>query len=368
MKINEEMIGKAYMVLKDQAFNESYNMYLKKTVASFEFNTTTVDKNSRSVNSPTSKLNEQDYSKLTNFFKEFATFISKSDFMSSDRFSSLLDSIEVKKLPKSYESEKSESNLSYFTNVKTKSSYSPRSYNYIIKAPIEIHLIDTLWGLLIGKNIEKSLSENVYGNRLTDNSIDFEKKYSLVKSSNHMFKFYYSQYRDWRNGAISTASEISKKDENVAILALDIKSFYYSLDVDIKKIPYGDFSYINEALEKILLKFNDLLSLVNDESITETALPIGFFSSAIIANYTLAHFDDYVVKEVRPSYYGRYVDDLLFVFKNPVIDIDNPTLKFIERYFKGLISLNEDGNYRITSKDSVNRKDFIVQEKKVVLQ
>lgn len=380
IKISQEMVKKAFLTLKDHAFNESYNLYLKKMVAEFEFNILTeIDKSKNSIrikgieelniNSSDDILSSRDYSGLNLYFKDFSEWINDKDFLTSDRFLSMLEEIEVKYLPKSYKEGKNESQLNYFTNVKSKDSYHPKDCNYIINAPIDLHIIDNLWSLLIGNNIDKVLSNNVYGNRLTETSKDFLKNHDMDKSSNHMFKYYFRQYTDWRNGAISSASDISKKHENVAILALDIKSFYYNLDIDMSKIPYGFFGLLHEALNKILIRFSEILQPINstEENKIKTALPIGFSSSAIIANYTLKIFDQRVLSDVRPSYYGRYVDDLLFVFKDPIIENDQPTLNFISRYFKDLISF-DNNEYTISNEGSINKKTFSVQERKIVLQ
>ena len=42
----------------------------------------------------------------------------------------------------------------------------------------------------------------------------------------------------------------------------------------------------------------------------EDILPIGLYSSAILANIYLKDLDDIILKETSPNYYGRYVDDL----------------------------------------------------------
>ena len=43
-------------------------------------------------------------------------------------------------------------------------------------------------------------------------------------------------------------------------------------------------------------------------------LPIGLPSSGLLGNLTLKPFDDYIRNYVTPTYYGRYVDDILLVF------------------------------------------------------
>jgi hypothetical protein len=46
-------------------------------------------------------------------------------------------------------------------------------------------------------------------------------------------------------------------------------------------------------------------------------IPIGICSSPILANWYLRDFDKAVKTQVRPAYYGRYVDDILIVVATP---------------------------------------------------
>ena len=61
-------------------------------------------------------------------------------------------------------------------------------------------------------------------------------------------------------------------------------------------------------------------------------LPIGLCSSLVLANWYLQGFDAAVLKNVRPAYYGRYVDDILLVVplpNDPTLDSDDPVAGFI---------------------------------------
>ena len=71
-------------------------------------------------------------------------------------------------------------------------------------------------------------------------------------------------------------------------------------------------------------KYRNKISPFIEETHPESAskgIPIGFTSSAILANWYLANFDRDIKSKINPSYYGRYVDDILFVFSSPKIEI-----------------------------------------------
>ena len=64
---------------------------------------------------------------------------------------------------------------------KTKSeTYIVESKNIFIKAPIEIHLIATLWIMKVGEKLDKTLEKNVKGNRL------FRDKNGLFKNNSYI--------------------------------------------------------------------------------------------------------------------------------------------------------------------------------------
>lgn len=79
-------------------------------------------------------------------------------------------------------------------------------------------------------------------------------------------------------------------------------------------------------------------SSVKNKEAQEYVLPVGLLSSGVLANYYLSKFDKQVVKSVAPSFYGRYVDDLIFVFSNREVEVKlpegcNPVDEFLKKYF-----------------------------------
>ena len=62
-------------------------------------------------------------------------------------------------------------------------------------------------------------------------------------------------------------------------------------------------------------------------------VPIGLVSSGVICNWHLSRFDDQIINELNPAYYGRYADDILIVISNPDIIIQNLSEKEIVEVF-----------------------------------
>lgn len=99
---------------------------------------------------------------------------------------------------------------------------------------------------------------------------------------------------------------------------------------------------LNELLHKIHLLYSDSLDCMLDSPITESErekgqflLPVGLPSSGVLGNLLLVEFDENVWEKICPVYYGRYVDDMLFVFANRYVskEEDDPVTEFVQAYF-----------------------------------
>lgn len=324
MNITAEMIEKAYKYLKTYAYNEKYNLFIKKRVAEFEFT------KCRAVGDKSAYYPNLEYSLLKEWFQDFSKKLNDERFFESQEFTKLLNKIEIKYLPKRFlevsDEEDSYKEENFYTNNNSKEKYKLEGCNFIIDAPIELHLIDVLWSLLVGSELDDSLSDDCYGNRLSEDAKGFIGSHTSEYKSNKIYKYYFTQYDTWRSKAVKQATSISEDNEDVAILSLDIKSFYYNLDIDFKQLPENKYKNIALMLEEVLDSYNSLrrqcLGLSSGKNnCKKNTLPIGFISSSILGNYALKCFDEYVSEVVRPSYYGRYVDDILMVFKKPILDL-----------------------------------------------
>ncbi|MBR1735876.1 MAG: hypothetical protein IJ736_02505, partial [Firmicutes bacterium] len=106
--------------------------------------------------------------------------------------------------------------------------------------------------------------------------------------------------------------------------------------------PLNDiFNSVYQTYYNIIKNFrNDLREFENNEF----PLPIGLFSSMILANLYLKDFDSVITKNAYITYYGRYVDDILLVF-NKTIDDTNDSNKIIRELLveNNYLQEKEDG-------------------------
>ena len=311
-KLDVHVVKQAYLYLKSYAYYENLNFFLKQKIAEFECDS--FDENIR-------KLSRS---------------LRRENFTTSSVFTKWLESIDCRVLPKSVsrsedQNDHGRENGLFISNVTTSSEYyRVGRVNYFISAPVELHLIEVLWCLVVGPIMEEGLKECCYGNRLDDSAKNFiqEAGEAKLQNSRALFKYYVDQYGSWRDQALKAAEEISEKDEDVALLSLDFESYFYQVEIDFREIrerieeALGDNDQLLDialkltgALEKIFSAYHEritpFLESTHPKCGDKKGLPIGLVSSAVLANWYLAEFDRDILEEVRPDYYGRYVDALL---------------------------------------------------------
>lgn len=367
MNISNEVVRKAYLILKNHVYHENLNLFLKQRVASFESNGF-----NESINRLTSVL-ETEYPQSTNEFEKWLSVINYH--LLPKKIMRLEDKFDGEKT----ENEKPNDGL-FLSNVKDSETYRVTNVNYFINAPIELHIVEVLWSLTVGVLLDGKLSKDCHGNRLND---IVKKSINKIteNSSTELFKRYIDQYNNWRDEAISVATNIAKAKDDVAILSMDLKSYYYHIQPDFDLFTQIIHEEITDPDElDIALKLNNLLGLIvwqyyltikpslevtHQESFSKIGLPIGFTSSSIIANWYLLKFDTEIATNVRPIYYGRYVDDIMMVFKRPKIGARNPMEGFVQEYLQAILQKNDEENVYYINVDG----NFLpVQKDKFILQ
>lgn len=213
----------------------------------------------------------------------------------------------------------------------------------------EGHIIGVLWIILLGRYLDNrnAMYEHSYGNRLRSTIFDDDKDVSFYPG---MFEPYFSQYKNWRDKGIDIAQENLKENNDIIILTMDFKRFYYSVNYTKNEFDYlfqqiyknkfrnnnddNDNTYVDCV---ILQRLHDFVYAVieryskklrniekneglwyqksDEDNEPINVLPIGFLPSNILANKRLDIFDKNIMTRWNPLYYGRYVDDIIIVDK-----------------------------------------------------
>lgn len=309
---NIEILEGCYRKLKSYYYYNKNLIIIKKKISDFECDEEEMNRS---------------FTILANYLRkpnQYETYIN-----------SLCDKISFYVLPKKFENKKNDE------TVISNEFYEKKliSVNYFINLPIELMILDVLWTLLIEKNAledeEYCQAKNyLYGNILHEslffsNEINFQTRRFIMP--------YFQNYLDWRNGAFDKMDEIFKKSnsQSTVLFSLDIKKFFYSIRINKKEfdeyiqVEKNGLQFLSNLFFNIYACYFDKLSKQTDSTYVDLegfALPIGMFSSREIANLYLKKYDNEVLRSSGLEYYGRYVDDMLLVYKteddNNKSDID----------------------------------------------
>jgi len=362
-------ITDAYKALKRIVYRENLDFIARLRLAQFE--------------------SEEGFEERLNALQSIVEAGRQQILTDSDSIDELLGAVSFYLLPKKVESlDESETDQGYLTNKRTSDTgYQVSEVSYFIDLPVELRVLDTLWVMTAGRLLDSNLPDTLYANRLVPATNAAE----CVSSD--VFKFYVTQYGKWRDTAITTAVDLLEKhNSSAALFSLDIKQYYYNVRLDYAELRESLNVLCKESCNAdewlLVVNLTDLLQELHERyaaaigdclAVTHpglhnknqaklgdehsmTVLPIGLPSSQVLSNWYLREFDERVVRELSPAFYGRYVDDVMIVLQDPVIETSSDTrARFVERYLKGLIDCTDDG-YTLMVPDGLR-----VQKEKLLL-
>lgn len=321
---NKDDIIDAYRKLKTYFYYDNSNLFMKRKIADFEYNNENIE----------------------DIFEQLAEVLNTQsedidDYFITKQANSKEKSVDFYLLPKSFENNIIENDCKniIITNRYTSEIYEFSKFNFLINIPIELHIINVLWIVKLGYLLDSDYcyysdkyTSYCYANRL---EIDEDKKQILP--GNKLFKLYSSQYQKWRDDCIEATEDLlNNHKKDAIIISLDIKRYYPSARLnydDINNVlkqkcknneDFKKYEFLTNILKNIRDEYikqikNEIIKEENNYSKilpSEIPIPIGMLSSNVIANWYLKDFDKKIIKQVKPIYYGRYVDDMLIVLEN----------------------------------------------------
>lgn len=226
----------------------------------------------------------------------------------------ILSTVTYYAFPKKLHSENSNMITNYF-----KSEIEIKDNQYFIGMDIRGHILGVLWLMLIGYRVDQKIYKYSYGNRIRENL--YNELNEQPTFSPYLFEPYFQQYESWRDKAMDEAMRYLHSSQDVIVLTLDFKRFFYSVDISEQLMEqlYKDADIeedeelraINNFVYQVILRYAGQFDEFNGLNI----LPIGFLPSNVLANYALRNFDQAILDGWNPIYFGRYVDDVIIVDK-----------------------------------------------------
>ena len=249
-------------------------------------------------------------------------------------FEKICSGISYSAFPKSLEKESSNNNESessdsaiFITNWLTE-KVKVKDAQYFIDMSVEGYILGVAWVLCVGYLLDERVYEHSYGNRLRKNLLDDHTQKPTY--SPYLFEPYFQQYESWRDTALEYAKKTLDKDQDVVLLTLDFRRFFYQVNVESsalmelirqtikdKELAYCELAEpLTWFVSRVIEDYSNALRKACYGDVGERmVLPIGFHPSYILANYCLKKFDETLVDGWNPLYYGRYVDDIIIVDK-----------------------------------------------------
>lgn len=222
--------------------------------------------------------------------------------------------------------------------------------------PVETHVISALWVNMIGHKLDAKLDSCAYGSRLRrlrgDGDLpDGDRPYHVTATG--IFAPYWQHYRKWRDEGLKAIRRLLESSQPVVAYNFDLRSYYHNIDpgflLDSRfieehfEIVFDDHEvefnkeivefilnwqkYVKEKIDHIMSKKSNPSygksaskrkshkDLKSDCDIFPTGIPIGLAATRLMANVLLGPWDRYVEDNVRPEFYGRYVDDMIIVVR-----------------------------------------------------
>ena len=209
----------------------------------------------------------------------------------------------------------------------------------VIDATVNYMIVSALWVLKVGHIYDEFLdTRHAMGNRLRRWRPKSERPAGmpgeLNRISPNLFSPYFSAYGQWRNRGLRMMKTELKQGHRIAAITMDLKRFYHRIDASFLVHPEY-LEPIQPWLSDDDLTFTRLLissfSHWNQSTATKfgchpTGIPVGLTASSVIANVLMRDFDSAVADRLSPSYYGRYVDDVILVLRQEEEYDDGETL------------------------------------------
>jgi len=320
--ITIEELKSAYLKYKSYLYYDTTELFQREQLAKFESNKILFQEND-------SEGNERISTDIINSYFDLLILRISSFGEKGNYLEVLINNTDIILLPKKFKSEdKTERN--YITNKREKVKYEIEKITAFIQMNWELHLICVLWIMKYGYKLDALMSRSCIGNRLI-----LTPKKDGIANGRSLYKPYHKQYQRWRDSALDEAKRCLNEGEDVSIINLDIKDYYYSVRLDFSKIEsqlkiesdcniHKIFKLIHEKYTKLIIEKHEAYSIPIELKDTEkenleleskaVILPIGLVSSYVLGNWYLKEFDNRIEQLIRPKYYGRYVDDIIMVF------------------------------------------------------
>lgn len=308
-------------------------------------------------------------------------WFSSYDFIGTHYFS--LKNIDFKPNKDFEFNDDKENSFKFYSNSKRKWENSKDNnlkvdYRIIGNHSVDFHVLSSLWIEKVGRLLEEKISENSYGCRLKrvgqkdgefiptnlNNDISF-----VSKRVQGNFRPYLADYQSWQYKGLDEVKKALFENRKVLVVTADLKKYYHRIDSSfiksydlLKYLGLFEYTSIQKNLNDILITAIQAWSknVYQDKNVPidfkykgYVGVPMGLGASKVIANILLVYLDKQIEDEIKPIYYGRYVDDIFIVLE------DNGTIDSSEKFWSFMRKRID--NLRLSREESIriNKNEYI---------
>jgi Reverse transcriptase (RNA-dependent DNA polymerase) len=195
-------------------------------------------------------------------------------------------------------------------------------HRLIASPSVTMQVLNALWCMTAGTRIDATLSHaHVFASHPHRGATTTFASGLRASTSRQLFQYWPGQYERWQRQGLRCMRTALREGRSIVALTMDIQKFYHCLDAtfltsqeflsapDVPSLGFSEpESRLNQLLTSAIATWN---KLAPTESVI--GLPVGWTSSAVLANAALRSLDQRVLRELSPLYYGRYVDDIFLV-------------------------------------------------------
>lgn len=216
--------------------------------------------------------------------------------------------------------------------------------------PVEMHVMSALWINLVGHKFDAALTKSAYGSRLRRYRAEPGSPEDTLGAYHTdaigSFKPYFGPYRQWRERGLKAIREELEAERSVIAITMDLTCYYHRIDpAFMKDARFLDYASIEleEWEREFTTAFADVLAVWSDKALKKLndlgcspekkahpligGLPIGLSISRVVSNALLVGLDREIERQLSPVYYGRYVDDIFIVLRDPGEVVNFPQLQ-----------------------------------------
>lgn len=270
-----QQVYTAYRRLKNHFYFDNSNLPMRMKIAEFEkeldFAPSSHGTNKKRSKKPENEIRKK-FQPLVDLLNSLYDSMTDDgniilDIDANEEMKENLHEITCYPIPKELKNDdEDKENYHFITNKPFSDKIVVEKCNFMIDAPIYIHIISVLWIEIVGTRLHPYIGKDNYAYKLNVAEDELSGTYS-IKDGLMLFQPYFIGYQKWRDSALDEAKRLLDADNDVTLLSLDIRRYYYSVRQNVSSITREvcNLDEVNDDELRMVMFMNNLLQLIHGE-------------------------------------------------------------------------------------------------------